>query len=84
MGRVRLRGRATPVDLFEPVPDFPAEDRDLLSAALAAFDTEDAEKRASALAGLKAVADKHPDDAGLANLVYRYGYIGDGGTYGLG
>ncbi|WP_097093017.1 adenylate/guanylate cyclase domain-containing protein [Novosphingobium sp. Chol11] len=84
MGRVRLRGRATPVDLFEPVPDFPVEDRDLLRAALAAFDDEDADKRTEALAGLKAVARKYPDDAGLANLVYRYEYIGDGGIYGLG
>ncbi|CAD7340607.1 adenylate/guanylate cyclase domain-containing protein [Sphingomonadales bacterium 56] len=84
MGRVRLRGRATPVDLFEPVPDFPVEDRDLLRVALAAFDDEDADKRAEALAGLKAVAQKYPDDAGLANLVYRYEYIGDGGIYGLG
>ncbi|GLV23364.1 hypothetical protein TomMM35A_32030 [Sphingobium sp. TomMM35A] len=84
MGRVRLRGRATPVDLFEPVPDFPVEDRDLLRAALAAFDDENADKRTEALAGLKAVAQKYPDDAGLANLVYRYEYIGDGGIYGLG
>ena len=84
MGRVRLRGRATPVDLFEPAPGFPPQDRDLLSEALAAFDTEDAEKRAQALSSLEAVAQKHPDDAGIANLVYRYGYIGDGGIYGLG
>jgi adenylate cyclase len=66
------------------VPDFPVEDRDLLRAALAAFDDEDADKRTEALAGLKAVARKYPDDAGLANLVYRYEYIGDGGIYGLG
>ncbi len=84
MGRVRLRGRATPVDLFEPAPGFPVEDRDLLSAALAAFDTDEADKRTAALAALKAVAQKYPGDAGLSNLVYRYSNIGEGGTYGLG
>ncbi len=84
MGRVRLRGRSTPVDLFEPAPNFATADRARLSAALAAFDTEDAETRATGLAEFKAVAQEHPDDAALANLVYRYEYIGDGGTYGLG
>jgi adenylate cyclase len=84
MGRVRLRGRATPVDLFEPVPDFPEEDCSLLAEALAAFDAEDGEARAAALLQLKALADRHPEDAALANLVYRYEYIGEGGTYGLG
>ena len=84
MGRVRLRGRATPVDLFEPAPDFPEEDRALLAEALAAFDAEDGEARAAALLQLKALADRHPEDAALANLVYRYEYIGEGGTYGLG
>jgi adenylate cyclase len=84
MGRVRLRGRATPVDLFEPAPDFPEEDRVLLAKALAAFDAEDAEARTAALLQLKALADRYPEDAALANLVYRYEYIGDGGTYGLG
>ena len=84
MGRVRLRGRATPVDLFEPAPDFSMEDKAPLADALAAFDAEDAAQRALALAQLKSMAERHPEDAGLANLVYRYEYIGDGGIYGLG
>jgi adenylate cyclase len=84
MGRVRLRGRATPVDLFEPAPNFAEEDRALLTEALAAFDADDSEARAAALLRIKALADRHPEDAALANLVYRYEYIGDGGTYGLG
>ncbi len=84
MGRVRLRGRATPVDLFEPAPDFAVEERVVLTQALAAFDTDDVDARRDALAQLRAVADRHPEDAALANLVYRYEYIGDGGIYGLG
>lgn len=84
MGRVRLRGRATPVDLFEPAPDFPVEDRTALAGILAAFDGEDAGARGQALERLKGMINHHPDDAALANLLYRYEYIGEGGTYGLG
>ena len=81
MGRVRLRGRATPVDLFEPAPDFPAAEAAELARILAAFDGDAA---TGALAELKTLAGRHPEDAALANLVYRYEYIGEGGTYGLG
>lgn len=84
MGRVRLRGRATPVDLFEPAPDFPVGEREELAAVLAAFDSEDEAARKEALAHLKRMTLRHPDDAAIANLLYRYEYIGDGGTYGLG
>ncbi|WP_375195937.1 CHASE2 domain-containing protein [Sphingobium sp.] len=84
MGRVRLRGRATPVDLFEPAPDFPIADRAVLSEILAAFDGENADARSGALERLKGMINHHPDDAALANLLYRYEYIGEGGTYGLG
>ena len=83
MGRVRLRGRSTPVDLFEPAPDFPAEEREALGRILDAFDGEE-EGRPTALADLQALAQRHPEDAAIANLVYRYEYIGEGGTYGLG
>jgi adenylate cyclase len=84
MGRVRLRGRETPVNLFEPAPDFPIADRAVLSEILAALDGEDADARGGALERLKGMINHHPDDAALANLLYRYEYIGEGGTYGLG
>ncbi|HEX7876022.1 MAG TPA: adenylate/guanylate cyclase domain-containing protein [Sphingobium sp.] len=84
MGRVRLRGRATPVDIFEPAPDFPAEEARGLTRILAAFDSEDAAARTGAMDDLKAMAARHPTDAAIANLVYRYEYIGEGATYGLG
>lgn len=84
MGRVRLRGRATSVDLFEPTPDFPVEDRAALSRALAAFDGEEPEGRTKALDALRALAQRHPEDAAIANLVYRYEYVGEGGVYALG
>jgi adenylate cyclase len=67
MGRVVLRGRGKPVDLFEPAPDFPAEDRAALFQAMILVEKD----RPAALEVIRAVADRHPDDAALANLVER-------------
>lgn len=80
MGRVQLRGRATPVDLFEPAPDFPADDRAQLAkaSALAASDP------AAALALAQAIAARHPNDSALGNLARRMEATGEGGTYVLG
>lgn len=80
MGRVRLRGRARPVDLFEPAPDFPAEDRAALAeaSALAASDPAAARRMA------EAVAARHPNDSALGNLARRMAEMDEGGTYVLG
>ena len=80
MGRVALRGRARPVDLFEPAPGFPDEDRARLAeaSALAASDP------AAALRLAEAVAARHPDDRALGNLVRRMAELDEGGTYVLG
>lgn len=79
MGRVQLRGRARPVDLFEPAPDFPADDRAALAeaSALAASDP------AAALALAQGIATRHPDDSALGNLARRMAATGEGGTYVL-
>jgi adenylate cyclase len=79
MGRVQLRGRARPVDLFEPAPDFPVEDRAILAevSALAASDPAAARKLA------EAVAARHPYDSALGNLAGRMAAIDQGGTYVL-
>ncbi|WP_176594515.1 adenylate/guanylate cyclase domain-containing protein [Sphingobium sp. EM0848] len=84
MGRVRLRGRSTPVDLFEPAPDFPVADRAALAGILAAFEDEDADAQADALNRLQALVNHYRDDAAIANLLYRYESIGEGSTYALG
>lgn len=81
MGRVVLRGRATPVDLFEPVPDFPDADRAVLAEACA---RSVAGERAEAIRLAQEVADRHPDDSALRNLVKRMQDGDDGGTYVLG
>jgi len=80
MGRVLLRGRAAPVDLMEPAPAFPDEDRKLLeqAAALAASDPV----QAHAIA--QQVSSRHPDDSALRNLAHRYSNLGEGGAYVLG
>lgn len=79
MGRVQLRGRAQPVDLFEPAPDFPGEDRVKLAEAcdLAEYDPQKARKL------VQEVAARHPDDLALQNFVKRLENLSEGGTYVL-
>lgn len=67
MGRVVLRGRASPVDLYEPAPDFPAEDRAALVEAIALIESD----VPAAIAVIAALVEKHPADAALANLLHR-------------
>jgi adenylate cyclase len=79
MGRIVLSGRSTPVEVWEPVPDVPAEERRRLTELWLAFDGGDA----AALGELEAAAaDK--DDAALRNLVYRLREAGPGGHFVLG
>ncbi|QYJ07777.1 adenylate/guanylate cyclase domain-containing protein [Qipengyuania flava] len=80
MGCVILRGRAKPVELMEPAPDFPKEDRDLLARAykLAAVGN------ATAVDIVRDVISRHPADKALENLLYRIQNSGDGGAYVLG
>ena len=81
MGRVVLRGRARPVDLLEPAPDFPEADRALLAEACA---LALAGNRASAVRLVQDVAERHQGDAALRNLVKRMQKMDEGGTYVLG
>ncbi len=80
MGTVQLRGRAKPVDIFEPAPDFPAEDRAKLDQA-----AKLAHSDAVGASGLvQEVIDRHPDDLALRNLHQRIGKLDEGGAYVLG
>lgn len=81
MGRVVLRGRARPVDLFEPAPDFPTADAAVLAEAC---DAAVAGEREKAVRLAQDVADRHPDDSALRNLVKRMQEMNEGGTYVLG
>lgn len=80
LGRITLRGRSTPVDIFEPVPETTAEDRSYLAKLLHRFDEGDGK----ALEDMEILASTNVRDAALANLVYRLQHIEPGGSYDLG
>ena len=84
MGRVQLRGRARPVDLFEPAPEFPDADRALLAEASALALSGQAAGRDRALRIVQDCAARHPDDSALGNLARRIAAMDEGGTYVLG
>ncbi|MET0365938.1 MAG: CHASE2 domain-containing protein [Sphingobium sp.] len=80
MGRILLRGRSTPVDIFEPCPDFPASDRDHLTKAMNTLGQD----RDGALSIIRDVSKRHPDDEALLNLIYRLENSQAGEAYVLG
>jgi adenylate cyclase len=77
MGRVGLRGRATPVEVYEIKADFPAEACARLNDAYDRFDGGDL----AALDDIRAMAANHPDDAALRNLIGRLERVGPGGAF---
>jgi adenylate cyclase len=80
MGRVVLRGRSKPVDLFEPAPDFPADDRAALARAVALIESD----TAAAIELIAALVEKHPADTALANLLHRTRNLREDGAFVLG
>ncbi len=79
MGRVVLRGRAKPVDLFEPAPDFPVDDRARLVQAMSLIDNQPGQARAI----VDSLSVKHPSDKALQNLLMRIRNLGEGKAYVL-
>ena len=79
MGRVAVRGRSTPIDVYEPFVSGDVTHVTNLTACLTRFDDGDL----NALEELKAFAGAHPKDAALANLVYRLEHVGPGGSFVL-
>ncbi|HYI49738.1 MAG TPA: adenylate/guanylate cyclase domain-containing protein [Allosphingosinicella sp.] len=80
MGRIVLSGRATPVMVWEPVPDMEEELRATLAALWTRFDAGEAE----ALVQLESIAAAHKEDAALQDFVYRLREVGPGGHFVLG
>jgi adenylate cyclase len=80
MGRITLRGRAQPVNIMEPAPDFPAEDRMILTQAMILADCGDAQAQRL----VEQLIAKHPDDMALVNLLHRLRNMSGGNTYVLG
>lgn len=80
MGRINLRGRATPVEVFEPVPDMSAEERALGAAIISAHDEGDSARVQSLTAN---VPESAKDDA-MLNLLQRLQQTLKGESYVLG
>lgn len=81
MGEVVLRGRATPVEVFEPVPEMAAEARALSAELISAHSAGDMH-RVQALTD-RLMETAQGDDA-LMNLVERLRARHKGEAYGLG
>ena len=80
MGRVVLRGRAQPVDIYEPAPDFPVQDRQILEQAMELVENN----RAAAIELIGQVAKRHPDDKALESLLMRTQNLNEENAYVLG
>ena len=80
MGRVVLRGRARPVEIFEPRPDFPAEDRKKLQQAMIMSENDNT----GAIRLVEEIIRSHPEDTALGNLLHRLKNLGEGRAYVLG
>jgi adenylate cyclase len=80
MGRIVLSGRATPIEVWEPVPQMDGDLRWQLRTLWERYDSGDK----SALSLVERVAAEHPEDAALQNFVYRIREAGPGGHFVLG
>lgn len=80
MGTILLRGRSTPVDVFEPVPQWTAQDRDIVTESIAAHERGDH----SALDRLDELVRRHGGDRGLANLSKRLNETREVETHAVG
>jgi adenylate cyclase len=79
MGRIVLRGRATPIEIFEPVPDMPDNQRREMTEIIQQAVRGDV----SAITALNDMVAKTPSDTALANLAYRLEHQEEGGYFVL-
>ncbi|MES2753153.1 MAG: adenylate/guanylate cyclase domain-containing protein [Pseudomonadota bacterium] len=79
MGRVIVRGRSTPLEVYEAGHWIDCDEADAVAAMLAELDAGDA----SALARLRALAATKPEDEALGCLVTRLEQIGGNASYAL-
>ncbi|MEI7931481.1 MAG: adenylate/guanylate cyclase domain-containing protein, partial [Alphaproteobacteria bacterium] len=79
MGRIQVRGRSTPIEVFEINPDCPEAVRKRLNGAYIQFDAGDV----SILDDIVKLAKDCPDDQALAALALRLKSVGPGGSYVL-
>jgi adenylate cyclase len=84
MGRICLRGRAQPVDVFEPRPDLSDADRGALSRLVAAHAAGKGRDYAAALAEVRALLAQGVQGESIAFLIERLEATGPGEAYALG
>lgn len=81
MGEVVLRGRSTPVQVFEPVPDIAPEQRAVSADLISAHSAGEADR-------VQALTDSYRDsaqgDEAMMNLIERLRKTHEGDSYGLG
>jgi adenylate cyclase len=80
MGRINLRGRATPVEVFEPVPDMSDAERAISAAIISAHDSGNS-------ARVQTLTDTMPESAkddAMINLLQRLEQTHKGESYVLG
>lgn len=80
MGKITLRGRSTPVEVFEPVPEWEEKDREAVTAVIAAHENGDN----SYVQALGAMMTQYGEDLGLSNLLKRLKETKNGESYALG
>ena len=68
MGRIGLRGRSKPVEAFEPRPDLSSEQRQSITALVAAHDAGDAAALSEAMSTVRQLV---PDDVAVSRLFDR-------------
>ncbi len=79
LGRIVLRGRATPIDVMEPRPDQSHDERVAFNnLAQKAFSGD-----VSAITALAKKSVETPNDTALANFVYRLAHQEEGGYFVL-
>lgn len=79
LGSVRVRGRALPVDIFEPCPDAEPGDNQKLADILSLLEND----LECAVSRLVEFIQSRPDDIALQNLLYRINNLEPGGFYAL-
>jgi adenylate cyclase len=79
MGRVVLRGRKRPVDVFDIAPVWSQEERTALGHAIALAETHPE----AAAAKIKTLAERYGADMALTNLLRRIEQLDEEGAYVL-
>ena len=79
LGRITVKGRSTPIEIFEAAPKFPADLLERHNDAYARFDCGDL----TALEELKSIAEGLPGDEAMANFIFRISSAGPGGSFVL-